>query len=128
MGILSTVDIPESTQSSGTTNTAGVSVPAGVTGLHIRLVAANWLTAAYAGLTGTMTIQHSLDGGSNWANDAETPFEGQSVTPPKFGRPGGALPDLATTFPGGTNRQMRGKIVLSQSVSLGFKIDVLDNS
>jgi len=128
MGILSTVNIPESTRSIGTTTTAGASVPVGVTGLHIRLVAANWLTASYEGLTGTMTIQHSLDNGSTWFDDASTPFDGQSVTPPKFGLPGGLLPDLATTFPGGTGRQMRGVLTLSKSVSLGFKIDVLDNT
>lgn len=101
-----------------------VNVPQAGRDVHMRLVAADWLTPAYATLDGVLTIQDSFDNGANWRDVASTPFTGGDVTPPKFGQPGGLLPDLAATLVAGQNHQARLKIEINQNTSLGLTVDV----
>jgi len=73
---------------------------------------------------GELAVEESFDNGAHWQDSAATPFQGGDVTPPKFGQPGGLLPDLATSLIGAANHLARLRLTINQDVLLGLVIDI----
>lgn len=106
-----TLNIPSRTWPAGVSTFGPATVPANITRGFILFIDATWTTDS-AGLTGSLAIEFSTDGGTTWNPLASVTFTGG----------GSAAPGVSTDCTPGT--QVRGTLTLSQPITSGGQINL----
>lgn len=105
-----TINIPSKKWAAGQSIFGPATVPAGISAFDAGFVSSTW-AADTVGLTGSLALEFSTDGGTTWGPAAAITFVGGSNPPPVVG----------TSCTPGT--QVRALLDLSQSVTAAAQIN-----
>lgn len=122
MAILETRTVPERNLRSNDPLTTGTQdVPDGATDVTIRPTGADW-SAANAGITVTVTLEQSLDGGATWNHLCS-----HAAVPGTLGKDGGPAP-IKCSFRAGATTRLRATFAPTANIRLGATVAYSDGA